>query len=108
MSKEEWKESGAEMGHAWTTFGKTFIRSAKTTTGKVTDWAEDKPKDSSEQPESTVYSDGSWKQTGKELGGAFAGMGKTLLHSVGLSTSSEANANTNAEADVAAEKETDK
>ena len=45
---------------------------------------------SEEQPESTVSSDGSWKKTGKELGGAFAGMGKTLLHTVGIGNGNEA------------------
>lgn len=88
MSKQEWKESGTDLGHAFQTFGKTFVRSAKTTGDKITDWAEDKKPE--EQPESTVYSDGSWKKTGKELGGAFAGMGKTLLHTVGIGNGNEA------------------
>ncbi len=90
MSKEEWKESGTELGHAFKTFGKTFVRSAETTTDKVVDWADDvTKKDKSDdivqpQPNSTVYSDGSWKKVGKELGEGFAGIGKTLLHTVGI------------------------
>lgn len=89
MSKEEWKESGTELGHAWKTFGKTFVRSAETTTDKVVTWADNKTSDGEKeivqpQPNSTVYSDGSWKETGKQLGGAFAGIGKTMLHTVGI------------------------
>ena len=30
------------------------------------------------------YSDGSWKKVGKELGSGFAGIGKTMLHTVGI------------------------
>lgn len=89
MSKEEFKQSGKEIGHAFQTFGKTFVRSAETTADRVVEWADDKTaaeKAQKEQrePNSSVYSDGSWKETGKQLGGAFAGMGKTILHSVGI------------------------
>lgn len=91
MSKEEWKESGKEMGHAWTTFGKTFVRSAKTTGGKVAEWADDQKVDTENPPDpnSSVYADGSWKTVGKELGGAFAGVGKSLLHTVGINSESD-------------------
>lgn len=88
MSKQEWKNSGTELGHAFKSFGKTFVRSAKTTGEKIADWADDKPAEE-QQPESTVYSDGSWKQTGKELGNAFVGVGKTLLHTVGIGGSNQ-------------------
>ena len=90
MSKQEWKESGTELGHAFKTFGKTFIRSAETTTDKVVDWAEEATGKNNEkdviqpQPNSTVYSDGSWKKVGRELGEGFAGIGKTMLHTVGI------------------------
>lgn len=89
MSKQEWKNTGTDLGHAFKTFGKTFVRSAQTTGNKVADWADGKPADAA-QPESTVYSDGSWRQTGKELGGALAGVGKTLLHTVGFGESEQA------------------
>lgn len=90
MSKQEWKESGTELGHAFKTFGKTFLRSVDTTTEKLTDLAEDainpdQMKDVVQpQPNSTVYSDGSWKQVGRELGAGFLGVGKSLLHTVGI------------------------
>lgn len=61
-------------------------------TGKqdVAEWADvptNKPADDSEpEPNSTVYSDGSWRQTGKELGAGFAGIAKSMLHTVGIGT----------------------
>ncbi len=81
MSNEDIKNSGVEIGHAFKTFGKTFIRSAKTTADKVVDWAEDKPKEE-QAPNSSVYSDGSWRKTGKELGSAFKGMGQSIVKTV--------------------------
>ncbi len=89
MSKQEWKESGTELGHAFKNFGKTFVRSAQTTTDKVVDWADGATKDENgenveKEPNSTVYSDGSWKEVGKGLGSGFAGIGKTMLHTVGI------------------------
>ncbi|MBR4169534.1 MAG: hypothetical protein IKR47_07395 [Lachnospiraceae bacterium] len=91
MSKKEWKESGTELGHAFKTFGKTFLRSVDTTTDKVVEWAnEPSPQDNQAkvvpEPNSTVYSDGSWKKVGKELGNGFLGVGKTMLHTVGIGT----------------------
>lgn len=81
MSKEDLKNNGVELGHAFKQFGKTFIRSAKTTAGKVDDWANDK-EPQPEEPGSSVYSDGSWRETGKGLGKAFLGMGSAILHTV--------------------------
>ncbi len=94
MSKKEWKESGTELGHAFKNFGKTFVRSAQTTTDKVVDWADGATKDEKdinveEEPQSTVYSDGSWKEVGKGLGQGFAGIGKTMLHTVGIGKEGE-------------------
>lgn len=81
MSKQEWKETGSSLGHAFETFGKTFVRSAKTTGKNVSDWADGK--EPQQQPEnSSVYSDGSWRQTGKELGSAFLSVGKSIIHSI--------------------------
>ena len=95
MSKQEWKESGTELGHAFKTFGKTFLRSVDTTTEKLSDIADDAVNQDPNkdvvqpQPNSTVYSDGSWKKVGKELGAGFAGIGKTMLHTVGIDTEDE-------------------
>lgn len=83
MGKEDLKNSGVELGHAFKQFGKTFVRSAKTTVDKVDDWANDKkPEAGAEEQGSTVYSDGSWRETGKGLGKAFLGMGGAILHTV--------------------------
>ena len=95
MSKQEWKESGTELGHAFKTFGKTFLRSVDTTTEKLSDMAEDAVNEDPNrdvvqpQPNSTVYSDGSWKKVGKELGSGFLGIGKSMLHTVGIDTEDE-------------------
>ncbi len=91
MSKKEWKESGTELGHAFKTFGKTFLRSVDTTTDKVAEWANEPSPEENQakvvpEPNSTVYSDGSWKKVGKELGHGFLGVGKTMLHTVGVGT----------------------
>lgn len=77
MAKEDIKKAGTEVGHAFKTFGKTFLRSAKTTAEKVDNWAENKEPE--ENPDSTVYSDGSWKKTGKEIGNAFKGLGSSII-----------------------------
>ena len=89
MSKQEWKESGTELGHAFKDFGKTFVKSAQTTTDKVVNKVDGATKDEKdldveEAPQSTVYSDGSWKRVGKGIGQGFAGIGKTMLHTVGI------------------------
>ena len=94
MSKQEWKESGTELGHAFKDFGKTFVRSAQTTTDKVVSKVDGATKDEKElnvdeAPQSTVYSDGSWKKVGKGLGQGFAGIGKTMLHTVGIGKEGE-------------------
>ena len=67
------------------------MRSVDTTTDKVVEWAsEPSPQDNQAkvvpEPNSTVYSDGSWKKVGKELGNGFLGVGKTMLHTVGVGT----------------------
>ena len=76
--KDNWKETGKDLGHAFAGFGKTFVRSAQTTADKVLD---DKQPETDENgnAQPTVYSDGSWRKTGKDLGSAFLGLGKTLV-----------------------------
>ena len=81
MSKEEWKNTGKELGGAFTGLAKSLIRSAKTGIDKVEDWAEE---DTNQQPqpqeeESNVFNDGTWRETGKNLGKAFMGLGKTIV-----------------------------
>ena len=38
--KDNWKETGKGLGHAFSTLGKTIVRSAETTADKVSDWAD--------------------------------------------------------------------
>ncbi len=83
MSKEEWKNTGKELGGAFTGLAKSLIRSAKAGIDKVEDWAEEDenaPKEAAQQePESNVFNDGTWRETGKNLGKAFMGLGKTIV-----------------------------
>ena len=77
--KDDWKDTGKDLGGAFTGLGKTLIRTAKVGVDKVNTWADGgDPKEA--VPEENVTNDGSWRETGKDLGGAFAELGKTLLH----------------------------
>lgn len=80
MADKDLKNAGVEIGHAFKQFGKTFLRSAKTTANNVEDFIDDKPKQENAEP--TVYSDGSWRETGKGLGNAFKDFGKALVKEV--------------------------
>ena len=80
MGKEEWKNTGKELGGAFTGLAKSLIRSAKTGIDKVEDWAEeDTNQQQPQQEESNVFNDGTWRETGKNLGKAFMGLGKTIV-----------------------------
>lgn len=41
-TKQDWKETGRGLGHAFKGLGKTLIRTAKTGVDKVNDWADNK------------------------------------------------------------------
>ena len=41
-TKQDWKETGRDLGHAFKGLGKTLIRTAKTGVDKVNDWADNK------------------------------------------------------------------
>lgn len=74
----DWKDTGKSLGGAFASLGKTLIRTAKVGADKAEAWADGK--DQTEAvPQENVMNDGSWRKTGKELGGAFAKLGKTLL-----------------------------
>lgn len=80
MSKEEWKNTGKELGGAFTGLAKSLIRSAKAGLDKAEEWAEEENKQPKQQePEGNVFNDGTWRETGKNLGKAFMGLGKTLV-----------------------------
>ena len=44
-TKQDWKETGRDLGHAFKGLGKTLIRTAKTGVDKVSDWADGKDDD---------------------------------------------------------------
>ncbi len=77
--KDEWKGTGKRLGGAFATLGKNLIRTAKVGVDKADAWVDgENPSDAVERV--NVTNDGSWRETGRELGGAFASLGKTLLH----------------------------
>ena len=111
MSKEDWKKAGKGLGSAFAGLGKTLIRSAEQTIDDVSDWAKDgsekkteevkeaaaetaekaeetaaeavkETAEKEEEKASTVYNDGSWRKTGKALGGAFADVGRAFIHTI--------------------------
>ena len=57
-TKQEWKETGRDLGHAFkgfgTTLGKTIVKSVKTGVNAATDWAAD---DGSQNKEDDVVVD---------------------------------------------------
>ena len=89
--REEWKNTGEELGGAFKNLAKSLIRTGKAGAEKVGDWA-DSQKDEyagkyteqsvedGERP-STVFNDGTWRETGKGLGKAFAGLGSAIMGS---------------------------
>lgn len=83
MGKAEWKKTGKELGGAFSGLAKSLIRTAKTGVDKANDWAEsdaNQPQvQEAQQEEQTVFNDGTWRKTGKDLGHAFKDLGKTLV-----------------------------
>ncbi len=77
--KDDWKGTGKQLGGAFANLGKALIKTAKVGVDKAEAWAEGEDPGKA-VPEQNVTNDGTWRETGKELGGAFAGLGKTLLH----------------------------
>ena len=76
----EFKEAGKDLGHAFKNFGKTFLRSADRVADKI-DGPADGDKDTVKDDGTTVFSDGSWKNVAKDLGGASLNMGKAFIRS---------------------------
>ena len=69
MGKEQWKNTGKELGGAFEGLAKSLIRSVRDGADKVVDWAEgDEQNAGGAQEERTVFNDGTWRETGKDLG----------------------------------------
>ena len=79
--EENWKETGKELGSSFKQFGKTFLKSARTVVDKADDKCneeKDKSVDVKGDAEPNVFNDGTWRETGKDLGHAFASLGKSI------------------------------
>ena len=80
MGKEQWKNTGKELGGAFEGLAKSLIRSVRDGADKVVDWAEgDEQNAGGAQEERTVFNDGTWRETGKDLGHAMRDLGKSIL-----------------------------
>ena len=77
--KDDWKGTGKRLGGAFAGLGKTLIKTAKVGVDKAEAWA-DGEDPSRAVPKENVTNDGTWRETGKQLGSAFADLGKTILH----------------------------
>lgn len=84
MSKEEWKETGKALGEAFEGLAKSLVRSAKDGIDQVTDWVDEENAEggaeNAKAPESNVFNDGTWRETGKNLGHAMRDLGKSILN----------------------------
>lgn len=89
--KDDWKDTGKGLGQAFSGLGKSIVRTVKDGVDAVDDWAESDKKEEAanaenagheaEEKESSVFNDGTWRKTGKNLGSAFADLGKTIVRS---------------------------
>ena len=80
MGKEQWKNTGKELGGAFEGLAKSLIRSVRDGADKVLDWAEGDEQNPAGAPEErTVFNDGTWRETGKGLGHAMRDLGKSIL-----------------------------
>lgn len=66
--KDEWKETGKNLGSAMSDLGKSIGKSADTIVHDKKD-------------EDNVFKNGTWKETGKNLVKAFKGLFKSIVHS---------------------------
>lgn len=80
MSKEEWKSVGKNMGQAFAGLGKAVVRSAD----RVIDIVQDDNNDPNivDEPNSTVFSDGTWKKTWKDLGKSLVDAGEATANTI--------------------------
>lgn len=57
--KSSWKDTGKDLGHAFSGLGKTIIKSAKHVVNKADDWAEGDDKNTAEAAAQNEKADGS-------------------------------------------------
>lgn len=83
--RKEWKETGEELGGAFINLAKSLIKTGAEGVKKAEEWAEEDDNAGAKKEtgeESTVFNDGTWRETGKSLGKAFASLGSTIMGSV--------------------------
>ena len=81
MGREDWKNTGKELGHAFEGLAKSLLRSAKDGADKVADWADGEEENTGAKAEErNVFNDGTWRETGKGIGHAMGALGKSLLN----------------------------
>ncbi len=80
MAKEDWKKTGKALGGAFEGLAKSIVRSAKDGLDKAADWADGDENTAANEQERTVFNDGTWRETGKNLGHAMRDLGKSILN----------------------------
>ena len=81
-TKNEWKDSGRELGGAFKGLAMSLVRSVKDGAGAAEEALGGRKDTETEDSGSTVFNDGTWRETGKDLGKAFARFGETLAGTV--------------------------
>ena len=71
MSKDEWKSTGKQLGGAFKGLAKSLIRTASDGVSAAKQWAiSDEEHEAEAVSESSAFNDGTWRETGKNLGQA--------------------------------------
>ena len=65
-TKQDWKETGKDLGHAFKGLGKTLIRTAKTGVDKVNDWADGKDDEKQDVVVEATVTDADTKESTEE------------------------------------------
>ncbi len=76
--KDDWKNTGKGLGGAFKELGLNVVRSVKTGFDKAEETMSNDPE---KKTDSTVFNDGSWRKTGKDLGGAFTDLAHSIVKS---------------------------
>ncbi len=77
--KEDLRHDVKNFGKAFTAFGKGFLRSTKQITGAVKNRVSD---EAAPVPDDNVFKDGTWRETAREFGKAFTGVGRSVASAV--------------------------
>ncbi len=78
--KDQWNNTGKEWNDAMKDLGKNIARTVSAGVDKADEALNGKEQDPTEEQPS-VFSDGSWRKTGKKLGDAVESLGKSIVKS---------------------------